>query len=146
MASVTANQAASPAQRVKISRLLWVGPLAIVAAVIVNQIIRLIAVSLLGIGPEFMPLSFGPPLFFSVIGVLGATIAFAIIARFAQRPIALFRTVALVVLLISFIPDVLVYTSQAMPGATLPAVATLMIMHVAAWAICVQLFSRLTTE
>ena len=84
MASVTANQAQAPVQRIKISRLLWVGPLAIVEAVIVNEIIRLIAVSL-GIGSDFMPLSFGPSLFFSVIGVLGATIVFAIIARFSQR-------------------------------------------------------------
>lgn len=145
MASVTANQSQAPAQRVKISRLLWVGPLAIVAAVVANQIIRLIAVAL-GIGADFMPLSFGPPLFFSVIGVLGATIVFAIVARFAKRPLALFRTIALVVLVISLIPDVMLYTSQSMPGASLPAVVTLMLMHVAAWAICVQLFSRLTAE
>jgi hypothetical protein len=145
MASVTTRQAQAPAQRVKISRLLWVGPVAIVAAVILNQVIRLVAVSL-GIGADFMPLSFGPPLFFTVIGVLGATIVFAIIARFSQRPIALFRTIALVVLVISLIPDILLYTSQGMPGATLPAVVTLMLMHVAAWAVCVQLFSRLTAE
>lgn len=146
MASASTLKPQAPAQRVKFKSLLWVGPLAIVASAVANLIVRLIAVSVLPISPEFMPLSFGPPVLFSVIGALGATIAFALIGRFARRPIALYRTIALVVLVISLIPDVLVYTSQSMPGASLPAVITLMIMHVVAWAICGALFTRLAAE
>jgi len=146
MTSVTATQSQAPAQRVRISRLLWVGPLAIVAAVIANLIIRTIAVSLLGISAEFPPLGFGPPVMFTVIGVLGATIVLAIVARFSKRPIALFRTIALVVLVISLIPDVLLYTSNGMPGTSLGAVLALMVMHAVAYAITVTLFSRMTAE
>lgn len=146
MASATSLKTTAPAQRVSFKRLLWVGPLAIVAAVLANQIVRMIAVAALDIAPEFMPLSFGPPVLFSIIGALGATIAFAIVGRFSQRPLALYRTIALVVLLISLIPDVLLYISPIMPGVTLPAVATLMVMHVVTWAICVNMFTRLAVE
>lgn len=146
MASATTLKTQAPGQRVKFKSLLWVGPLAIVASVVACQIVRLIAVPVLGISPEFMPLSFGPPVFFSAIGALGATIAFAIVGRFAQRPVALYRTIALVVLVLSLIPDALLYFSPIMPGITLPAIATLMVMHIVTWAICVNLLTRLAVE
>ena len=94
MASAVTPQVQAASQSVKASRLWWAGPLTIVVAVIVNAIIRLIAVSLLGVSSEFPPLQAGPPVVFSIIGVLGAVIVFAIIARFATRPIALFRRIA----------------------------------------------------
>ena len=146
MASAVTPQVQAASQSVKASRLWWAGPLTIVVAVIVNAIIRLIAVSLLGVSSEFPPLQAGPPVVFSIIGVLGAVIVFAIIARFATRPIALFRRIAIVVLIISLVPDILLYTSNAMPGSSLAAVLALMLMHVAAFAICFTLLPRLTAE
>lgn len=146
MASTTAVTTQAPGQRVSYKRLLWVGPLAIIASVVACVIVRTIAVSLLPISPEFMPLSFGPPVLFSAIGALGAVIAFAIVGRFAQRPVALYRTIALVVLVISLIPDVMLYVAPTMPGVSLPAVVALMAMHITVWAICVNLFTRLAAE
>jgi hypothetical protein len=135
-----------PNARISLKRLLWVGPLAIIAAIIVNQILRLLAVSLLNISSEFPPLQVGPPIFFTLIGVLGAAIVFAIIARFSRRPIRLFRTIALVVLLISFVPDILLLTSNAMPGTSPVAVGSLAIMHLVTWAITVWMLTTLARE
>src|SRR5690242_17392670 len=125
MASAAASQSQIASQRVKASRLWWAGPLTIVVAVVVNVIVRQIAVSLLGVSADFMPLQAGPPVVFTIIGVLGAVIAFAIIARFSARPISLFRTIAIVVLLISLVPDILLYTSNSMPGTSLAAILML---------------------
>ena len=49
-------------------------------------------------------------------------------------------------LIISLVPDILLYTSNAMPGSSLAAVLALMLMHVAAFAICFTLLPRLTAE
>jgi hypothetical protein len=139
----TSSQALERPERVALGRLLWVGPLAIVAAVAANLLIRLVAVALFDISPEFMPLQWGPPIFFTTIGVIGAIVVFAIVARFSKRPVRLFRTIALVVLVLSFIPDVLLLTSNSMPGTSPAAVLALMAMHVVTWAISVGLLTRL---
>jgi hypothetical protein len=141
------STASAPAQeeRVSFRRLLWVGPLTIVVAAVANSIVRLLAVSLFSISPDFIQLEPGPPAVFSVVGVLGAVIVFAIIARFSRRPIRLFRIVALIVLLISFVPDIGLLATGA-PGATPLSVGVLMLMHVVAWAISVGMLTRLTRE
>src|SRR5689334_21612227 len=113
---VSAVSAPGREERVSSRRLLWVGPLAIVAAVIANQIIRLIAVSLFNISPEFMALQVGPPFMFTIMGVLGAIIVYAVVGRISRRPIRLFRVIALVVLVLSFIPDIGLLTTGMMPG------------------------------
>ena len=139
----SAASSAQPAERVAFSRLLWVGPLTIVAAVIVNLLIRTIAVAVLQPDPQFPP--FMPPITatFTVIGVLGAVIAYAIIGRAARSPIRLFRRVALIALLVSLIPDVLVAITGSPPGATVANAIVLMLMHTAAWAISVGMLTRL---
>lgn len=134
------------AERIPSGRLWKVGGLAIVASVIVNLLIRIIAVNVLGIGSDFPPLGWGPPIVFTIIGVLGAIIVFAIIARFARRPTRLFRNIAVVVLLLSLVPDILLLTSNAMPGTSLGSVVSLMLMHVAAGAITIGLLTTQTAE
>ena len=133
-------------ERVAGGRLLKASALAIVASVVANLIIRVIAVSLLGIGQEFPPLSWGPPIVFTIMGVLGAIIVFAIIARFSKRPIRLFRIVALVVLVLSLLPDIGLLNSNAMPGTSLASVGARMLMHLAAGAITIWLLTTRTIE
>ena len=69
------------------------------------------------------------------------------------RPIqqALYQIIALVVLVISFLPDI-AYAGSSMPGAMhstssaqgWPVAIVLMLMHVAAWAICVSILIKLS--
>jgi hypothetical protein len=122
------------------------GALAVVASVAANLIIRIIAVNILGIGSDFPPLGWGPPIVFTIIGVVGAVIVFAIVARFAKRPTWLFRIIGLMVLLLSLLPDIGLLNSNAMPGTSLGSVVVLMLMHLAAGAITIWLLTTRTAE
>ncbi len=122
---------------VSLGRLARVGALAVGLAVVVNVVIRTVAVSLLGIGEGFLPLGVGPTVFFTVAGMVGAVVVFGMMLRFARRPVRLFRRVALVVLVVSLVPDVLMLFSGSMPGTTVAGVITLMVEHVASWAVAV---------
>ena len=130
------SPAATSTQRVVLSRLAWVGPLTILAAVVANIIVQQIAVALLQPDPAFLPLSFAVPIVFTVVGVLGAVIAYALIGRFAKRPLPLFRRVALITLVVSFVPDILMLVTGFNPG---------IVMHVVAWAIAVGMLTRLAS-
>ena len=132
-------------ERVSFRRLLWVGPFAIVAAVVVNVVIRSVSVASFGLA-DFPPLALGPTILFTVFGVLGAVVVFALVARFARRPIRLFRRIALVALLVTLVPDVLLLVVPTIPGTTLPGVLTLMTEHVAAWAVSVGVLTTLSVE
>ena len=134
---MTAVTAAVGKSGVSPGRLAGVGALAVVLAVVVNVVIRTVAVSLLGIGEGFLPLGVGPTVFFTVAGMVGAVVVFGLMLRFAGRPVWLFRRVALVVLLVSLVPDVLMLFSGSVPGTTVAGVFTLMVEHVASWAVAV---------
>jgi hypothetical protein len=139
------SPAATSTQRVVLSRLAWVGPLTILAAVVANIIVQQIAVALLQPDPAFLPLSFAVPIVFTVVGVLGAVIAYALIGRFAKRPLPLFRRVALITLVVSFVPDILMLVTGFNPGTTAANVMALIVMHVVAWAIAVGMLTRLAS-
>lgn len=128
---------------VSFGRLLRVGAVAVALAVAVNVVIRTVAVSLLGIGEGFQALWLGPTIMFTVVGMAGAVGVFYLICRFSRRPARLFRRVALVVLVLSLIPDVLLLVSPSIPGTTLPGVLTLMLEHVASWAVAVTVLPTL---
>jgi hypothetical protein len=142
MASVTAS--AQPPARPALNRLFWVGPLAIVAATLANVLLQQIAVAVLNPDPAFLPLTLLPPIIFTVVGVLGAVIVYALVGRFTRTPEPLFRRIALVTLVVSFIPDILMLITGFNPGTTAANVAVLLLMHVIAWAITVELLTRLT--
>ena len=131
---------------VSLGRLARVGGLAVALAIVVNVVIRTVAVSVLGLGEGFLPLGVGPTVFFTVVGMAGAVVVFGLVVRFAKRPVRVFRRVALVVLLVSLVPDLLLMFSGSMPGTTVAGVFTLMVEHVASWAIAVGVLTSLVRE
>ena len=139
--TVTSTQ---PAERVALNRLLWVGPLAILVATIANVVIQQIAVAVLQPDPAFMPLTLMPPIIFTVVGVLGAVIVYALVGRFSRQPARLFQRIALITLLVSFVPDIMMAITGFNPGTTVANVVVLMLMHVVAWLIAVGMLTRLT--
>lgn len=141
MSSTQTSQTTS-GQRGASVRLRWVGLLAIIAAVVVNTIIALVARGLFPVAPTFLPLQ--PVIFlsFTVLGVLGAIIVFAQIERRAKHPMSTFQRTVWIVLLVSLIPDLLVAFFRPYPGTTLPEVGALMLMHVATAMICLGTLSR----
>ena len=130
--------------RPDLRRLIWVGPLIVAAAIVANVLFALLTTRLFGVSDEFPALTAGAIAMFTLFGVLGALIVFALVARFSRRPYALFRKIALVVLVVSLIPDL---AMPWLPGPV-PAgpieVILLMITHVIAAAIVVWLLERLT--
>jgi hypothetical protein len=135
------SDASSPVQ---FRRLLWVGPLTVIAAIIGVLIVRVIAVAVLQ--PDPMPMSLGwlAPIFLTAVLVTGAVLVFALVARFAKNPIRTYQVIAFLVLLLSLLPDV-AYARALMPGANWPTAIALMVMHVVAWAICVLMLTRLSS-
>ena len=138
--------AASQAERIATGRLWWVGPLAVITSVVANSIVRVIAVALFDISPEFAPLAWGPLIFLTVAGVTGAVIVFAVVSRFSRRPIRLFRIIAAVTLLLSFTPAFALLAAKPFPGTNARSAGTLMLMHVVAATISVGLLEKLTRE
>ena len=69
---------------------------------------------------------------------------FAVVRRVASQPIRLFRIVATVALVLSFLPDVWLLTEAAggtFPGATVSGVGVLMMQHVVAAAVVVWMLT-----
>ena len=111
----------------------------ILGAVAANLVVRAGGLAVFDIPPEFQPLAMaGPTVFLTVVGVgAGLGTAFAI-DRMSERPVPLFRRIVVAALLLSLIPDFWLLTdgaSEAFPGATVPAVVTLMAQHAAAAAV-----------
>src|SRR5687767_12007698 len=82
-------------ERVAFSRLLWVGPLTIVAAVAANVAFVAVANPLLGVSPDFPPLTLDAIAVFTAIGVLAAVVVFGLVARVSKQPIRRYRQIAL---------------------------------------------------
>jgi hypothetical protein len=117
------------------------GVTAAALAVIVNAIVRTITGSAFNISPEFRPFTWPQFTLFTVIGVLGATLLYAYLLRRAERPRETFRKIAIAVLLVSFLPDVGLLVTQAVPGMSMPAFVALIIMHITTAAISIRLLS-----
>ena len=143
MLTTSVTSPTQPTERVAFNRLLWVGPLVIVAATLANVILQQIAVAVLQPDPLFLPLTVMPPVIFTIVGVLGAVIVYAVIGRFSRQPVRLFRRVGLVTLVVWFIPDILMLITGFNPGTTVANVAVLILMHVVAWVIAVGMLTRL---
>jgi len=106
-------------------------------------IVRSVALMLVSRPPRFAPLGVGPPIVDTTVLVAAAVIVFAVVAGTARQPLRLYRRIALVALVISFIPDLLL--PGRWPGATWAIAGALMTMHVAAWGVTVTMLTRLTT-
>jgi uncharacterized membrane protein len=100
----------------------------------------------LAIPPEFEPLHYRDIILLTVAGVTGAVLTFAAISRLARRPLQLFRRVSVVALVLSFVPDIGLMVSQAMPGTTGMTVSLLMLLHVVAAVVSVGILTRLARD
>ena len=119
--------------------------LAAVAATVANALVYFTA-SALGFIPDSVliptaggesPLTVGMVAIASVVGAVGAAVVFTVIGLFVRRPVRLFRTVAAVVLVLSFA------TPLTIPGAPLSMILSMEVMHVVAWAVIVGLLTTL---
>jgi hypothetical protein len=134
-------------ERVAPGRLWRAGLATLGGALAANLILWAIARAMLSIPPEFAPLATpAPAIIFTTFGVVGATLVLALIARFARRPIAIFRIVAVVMLLLSLLPNIGMMLDPAtapFPGATTASAVFLALMHLPPAILCIWLLPAL---
>jgi hypothetical protein len=129
------------------SRLVWLGPLTVAAAVLAVAIVQAIILRVLHPLPRFSEslLRSSEPALATALFVSGGVVTFALITRLAGDPVRTFRRVALAALALSCLPNVAVATS-GMQGADWPSMAALMFLHVVAWAVTVSMLTGLTSQ
>src|SRR5688572_26628810 len=105
-ASAPHDSAAERRDGVSFTRLLWVAPLTVVVALIVNLIIKTLVQA---IDPSLTEMGqLGRSLIILTLeGAILAVIVFALMVWLVPHPIRWFRIVALIALLLSLIPDLL---------------------------------------
>ena len=124
-------------------RLLWVGPATIaaaVAAVVLAQRLSLLLLPELG---KFSGniLHSNEPAYATLFFVGWAVLIFPIVADAASNPLRTFRRLALAVLVLSCLPNLYGgFFGKSIDWGML----ALMLLHVVAWAVTVQMLTRLT--
>jgi len=120
-------------ENVSMWRLLWVGPLTVIISLAAVLIVRIAAFASVELNGDYPPLTPTGITIFTTFFVSLAVLVFAIVIKVSPTPITTYRRIALVALVLSFIPDLFLPGQEGQPGATWAAAIVLMIMHVAAW-------------
>ena len=133
--------------RISLRKLVWVGPVTIVSTVIVNLIVRSIAVSIFGVPETFHSLQAPSVIGSTIVFVLMALLAFVLVNRFTRRPIHTYRVLAFVVLCISFLGPVMALVGLfPAAGMNLTIFWSMIVMHIVSAIIVVSLLTTLTRE
>jgi hypothetical protein len=143
MASITTHSPSKP--RVAFGKLLWVGLLSIGVTVLADLLVRTVAIAFFGVPERFVslqaPLLIGSIVFFGVL----ATLVFALVTRFARRPVRLYAILASIALLVSFLNPIMALSGLfPVPGMNLPIFWTMIVMHCVAALLMVSLLTRLS--
>jgi hypothetical protein len=115
--------------------------LAAVIATVVDLGIQEFGKTALAVPADFEPYH-GTVAPYTVGGVVLAGIVYWLVVRFTGKARRNYLVLSVVALVLSYIPDVLLYVWKD-PGATIPAIASLMAMHTAAAVIVVLLLLTL---
>lgn len=140
------TQPNTAAQRHPSGKIWTAGLITIVISVILNYAVFWVATTLLGIQSDFAP--FVNPIsiaIFTVILLVVATVVWWWIARRSATPETTFHTVVLVALLLSLIPDALLFFVPGPPEMgtpALPAILVLTAMHVLTWLVTISVLPR----
>ena len=122
-------------------RIVLATAIALIIAVPLDLAIEAFARQAFAVSPDFPPFQ-GSVAPYTAGGVVLAGVAFGVLRRFVRGAARVYVRLAIVALVLSWIPDVaLLFINE--PGATVPAVASLMVMHAVAAAIVVTLLVRI---
>ena len=121
--------------------LLWVGPLTVFTAAVAVRAIQWLAVRTLRTPPPQLTAS-EEPIVFTTLFVAIAVIVFAAVAAESSTPSRTFRRIALFCLVVSCLPDLAIPFGLFRNG-TWTLALIFIAMHVAAWAITVEMLTRL---
>jgi len=142
MSTIAASSSSSVGPRdVDWGRYALVG-LATIAAAVAANVVHALGSLLLGYDPRFLPLA-GPggAIVFTLIPAVVATLLYALLLRSAANPARVFTVVAVVVFVVTLIPDVTYIPT--VPGATAGQTAVLIVMHLVAAVVIVGMLTTL---
>jgi hypothetical protein len=131
------------------SRLLWVSPLAMLAASAANLGLYAAAGRLFPEVTAWSGAGIGPVIGASFVYLFIGTLIFAAVARFSSRPARNYLIVSVIGLVLSMVMPItagLGFGPPGTPPASLATVITLCLMHVLAFAISVPMFIRLVLD
>ena len=119
-----------------------------VAAALISELILAAIAHGAGASPDFPPLTFRRMLGPTFVGLLTAVVVWELVRRRAGDPVAVMRRLAPIVIVLSWVPDVVLGATHQdatgpLPDTTWGEVAVLMVMHLVVAAIGLGLFSRL---
>ncbi len=132
------------AQQIDLSKIWMAALAAMVGAVVGNIIVGTVVKLIFNIPPEFLPLGTVRYVIFTIVGMIGAIVVYVALVKTSQQPIRIFTMVSVVFLIISYVPDILMLVTEFMPGATIPGVATLMVMHTVPALAAIFILPRMT--
>jgi hypothetical protein len=147
MSSIALSSSSSsppvPPRAVNWGRFALVGLGTVVAAVLANLLVYLIGSVVVDYDPQFVVLANpSATILFTVVPAIVAVLLYAALIRFTSNPARIFTNIAVVVLILSLIPDLIYIPS--VPGATSGQTAILMVMHVVAAIVIVSMLTTLT--
>lgn len=135
---------AAPRAHVAATNLWWAAPLAGITAAVINSVLFFAADSLGLIVPTALvqgqPLTVVPVIISSIMPAVVAGIVYALLGRFTRRPWAIFRTVALALVVLSFVNPFL-----GIPGITVSMGLALNLMHVVVAGAVLYFFGKYAT-
>lgn len=123
-------------------RLLVVGTGLVLTATVANVLIATALRSGLGVPANFQPLSTASVASFTIVGMIGATVVFAWIARTQPDPRRTFALVATAGLIVSWLPDLTIWATAVFPGTTTAGILSLMVLHIVAAVFAVGILLR----
>ncbi len=123
-------------------KIVWVGPLTIVLAALVNLGIRTLAVAFFGVPSSFIYLQAPVVIGSTVVFLVLALLAFVLVGRLSRYPVRTFRIVAAVALFVSFLnPLMLLIGAFPAAGMDLRIFWTMIAMHSASALLAVGLLT-----
>ena len=139
-----AATATEPTRRsaVSVRSALTAGAVGGLLASVVNVGVSLVARGPLGASAEFAPLTPGPIVMWTVLGVLIGALGWRLIVNRSERSGAALRTLVPTALGVSLLPDLAPLVTDALPATSPVAVASLMVMHVLTAVIAVSAYRR----
>ena len=123
-------------------RLVVVGAGLALAATVATVLIAMALRNGLGVPAAFTPLSTPAVAISTVVGMIGATLVFAWVARVQADPGRTFVWIAMAGLIVSWLPDLAIWATRAFPETTATGILSLMALHPVAAGLAVGILLR----
>ncbi len=140
--ATTAQSSTTGRSAVSLRTALTTGAVAGVIAAVVNSGIAAVARSAFDVPSDFQPLTPGPIALWSILGALIGAAGWRLLVNRSASSRALLNKLVPTVVVLSFLPDVALLATDAMPGTTTAAVLSLMLLHLVTAVIVVTAYRR----